>query len=121
VDDEASASTEDAVVMVFATYGITLVSAFFAAMEIASKVPTSRFLAEITTQGPLVPELRACDFARRLGQSAVAFTDELVLRDFGNRGHGSDTKSSISRLSNATEIVDFADADYLFCFEDSVA
>jgi hypothetical protein len=121
VNDEAGASAEDAVVVVLTVHGIALIATLLAAVEITTEVPATRSLTEISTQGPLVSELRACDLAGGLSQSGVALTDPIVFRHLGDGRHGSDAETSVGRLSNPSEILDVAEAHELFGIEDTVA
>jgi len=62
MDNEAHVSAKYAVEVIFSVYRITLVTSFAQAVKIASIIPASRLLAEVTTDGALVTELRAGDF-----------------------------------------------------------
>jgi hypothetical protein len=60
--DVAALPSEDAVISVFAGHCEALLPPFTKTMEVPSVIPASGFLAEVSTQGPLVAELGAGHF-----------------------------------------------------------
>jgi hypothetical protein len=60
--DVATLPAEDAVKGIFAGHSEALLSPLAKTAKFPSVIPASGFLAEISTQGPLVSELGACHF-----------------------------------------------------------
>jgi hypothetical protein len=116
-----AAASQDAVELVFTLVGITAIPAFSQAVELSPVVPAPRLLADVSADGPLVPELTARRFQSPFCKGRITFQDNFIIGHFREGGERSDSQSAVFRLTYPPQVFELADADELLGGKDIVA
>ena len=120
VHDEASSSTQDAVVLIFSGLGKTPVSPLPGAVKIPPVVPAPRFLAEVSPDRPLIAQLRAGDLPGCLDKGGITLLEEGMIRYIADGDERPDPKGAVAQGYDTLKLVETADADHFFCGKNAV-
>ncbi|EFK08615.1 conserved hypothetical protein [delta proteobacterium NaphS2] len=121
MDDKTVLTAENAVILIFTTHGITALSPLSQTVELTPIVPASWFLADISPNGSLVPQLRTGHFTGALGERPKTASDRRMSFHLSDGGKGSDAKAAVGSLPNPLKGIKTTNTHDLFRTKDPFA